>query len=50
MISALTRTISTLDKQPPDDTGKYREIRNNLLQQSMQFLSLAAETTVRLQC
>ncbi len=47
MINALTRTIMSLDKQPPDDIDKYNEIRTTLLTQSHKILELTAETKVK---
>ena len=47
MICALTRTIGCLDRQPPDDTAKYVQIRSTLLNQSHVFLDLAKEYKVR---
>ena len=46
MICALTRTIGCLDRQPPDDTAKYVQIRATLLNQSRVFLDLAKEYKV----
>ena len=43
MINALTRTIASLDRQPPEELTKYQDIRSALLSQSLKFLELTLE-------
>lgn len=47
MVGALTHTILALDRQPPEDSDKYNEIRTTLLTQSHKFLLLTQDPTVR---
>ncbi len=46
MVGALTRTIGSLDRQPPEDLPKYHEIRTTLLNQSRKFLELTLDAKV----
>ena len=43
MVCALTRTITCLDRQPPEDVPRYLEIRTTLLNQSRNFLELTLD-------
>ena len=46
MVGALTRTITCLDRQPPEDLPKYQDIRTVLLNQSRNFLELTLDAKV----